>query len=53
MFQVTKVFTMPVLSQESLKLASCRKTLALQRTKKQLADALISNEEGFIKSLSR
>jgi superfamily II DNA or RNA helicase len=29
------------------------KILALQRTKKQLADDLISNEEGFIKSLSR
>jgi SNF2 family DNA or RNA helicase len=29
------------------------KILALQRTKKQLADDLISNEDGFIKSLSR
>ncbi|WP_138481286.1 DEAD/DEAH box helicase [Dyadobacter bucti] len=29
------------------------KILALQRTKKQLADDLISNEEGFIKSLTR
>jgi superfamily II DNA or RNA helicase len=29
------------------------KILALQKTKKQLADDLISNEEGFIKSLSR
>jgi superfamily II DNA or RNA helicase len=29
------------------------KILALQRTKKQLADDLVSNEDGFIKSLTR
>ncbi|MNL79880.1 hypothetical protein D3C87_2065800 [compost metagenome] len=29
------------------------KILALQRSKKQLADDLISSEEGFIKSLTR
>ena len=43
------VFTYKFITKNSVE----EKILALQRTKKQLADDLISNEEGFIKSLSR
>lgn len=43
------VFTYKFITKNSVE----EKILALQRSKKQLADDLISNEEGFIKSLSR
>lgn len=43
------VFTYKFITKNSVE----EKILALQRTKKQLADDLISNEDGFIKSLSR
>lgn len=43
------VFTYKFITKNSVE----EKILALQRTKKQLADDLISNEDGFIKSLTR
>ncbi|KAA6440681.1 DEAD/DEAH box helicase [Dyadobacter flavalbus] len=43
------VFTYKFITKNSVE----EKILALQKTKKQLADDLISNEDGFIKSLSR
>jgi len=43
------VFTYKFITKNSVE----EKILALQRTKKQLADDLISSEEGFVKSLSR
>lgn len=43
------VFTYKFITKNSVE----EKILALQRTKKRLADDLISNEDGFIKSLSR
>ena len=43
------VFTYKFITKNSVE----EKILALQRTKKQLADDLISNEEGFVKSLTR
>ncbi|WP_031526343.1 DEAD/DEAH box helicase [Dyadobacter crusticola] len=43
------VFTYKFITKNSVE----EKILALQKSKKQLADDLISNEEGFIKSLSR
>lgn len=43
------VFTYKFITKNSVE----EKILALQHTKKQLADDLISNEDGFIKSLSR
>jgi superfamily II DNA or RNA helicase len=43
------VFTYKFITKNSVE----EKILALQRSKKQLADDLISSEEGFIKSLSR
>lgn len=43
------VFTYKFITKNSVE----EKILALQKTKKQLADDLISNEDGFIKSLSK
>ncbi|GAB2779140.1 hypothetical protein GCM10027275_23340 [Rhabdobacter roseus] len=43
------VFTYKFITKNSVE----EKILALQRTKRQLADDLISNEDGFIKALSR
>lgn len=43
------VFTYKFITKNSVE----EKILALQQTKKQLADDLISNEDGFIKSLTR
>ena len=43
------VFTYKFITKNSVE----EKILALQRTKKQLADELISNEEGFVKLLTR
>jgi superfamily II DNA or RNA helicase len=43
------VFTYKFITKNSVE----EKILALQRSKRQLADDLISNEDGFIKSLSR
>ncbi|TDE11046.1 DEAD/DEAH box helicase [Dyadobacter psychrotolerans] len=47
--QQRTVFTYKFITKNSVE----EKILALQRTKKQLADDLISNEDGFVKSLSR
>jgi SNF2 family DNA or RNA helicase len=47
--QQRTVFTYKFITKNSVE----EKILALQRTKKQLADDLISNEDGFVKSLTR
>ena len=47
--QQRTVFTYKFITKNSVE----EKILALQKTKKQLADDLISNEDGFVKSLSR